>query len=102
MIPITCEHWTAHGNHGTCALGKFGGRPSLGTCMIVCLGRPYTPPQEKPAPSWLDLRTTISRNWPDWTPEIDGAIITAAGCTPCEDAARRRRWSERIAALTAL
>lgn len=48
------------------------------------------------------MRSVIAKYWPDWLPEIDGAILAAVGCTPCQDAARRRRWQERIAAALAL
>lgn len=37
-MTINCQYWTATGSHGTCAIGKYGGRPSLGTCQIACLG----------------------------------------------------------------
>lgn len=37
MIP--CAHWKAEGDGGVCAIGKYGGRPSLGTCR-VCLNLP--------------------------------------------------------------
>lgn len=36
---VNCKHWKDCGvqNGGCCALGKYGGRPSEGTCLIACL-----------------------------------------------------------------
>lgn len=41
---IQCDHWRDVGlvDAGGCAIGKFGGRPSRGTCH-ACLGLSVTP-----------------------------------------------------------
>ena len=107
IMKIDCQHWAENGNHGTCALGKYGGRPSLGVCRLICLGvrssdihTADTP--LPPIPSWLTLRATIAARWPDWLPEFDAARTGMAGCTNCQDHARRARWQERIASAAAL
>lgn len=44
MKKIDCQHWRDEGakDWGRCAIGKFGGRPSKGTCR-ECLKQPaYT------------------------------------------------------------
>lgn len=114
-MTVICQHWTSFGAHGTCALGRFGGRPSLGTCRLVCqLGTaPYTEPVPgnraeallpplavaTPAPTWDELRAQIAAAWPDWLPEFDTAQAALVGCTTCVDTARRQRWAQRLAAL---
>jgi hypothetical protein len=50
-------------------------------------------------PSWDHIRTQIAAVWPGWLPEFDASRAGLAGCTACQDKARRRRWAERIAAL---
>jgi hypothetical protein len=49
-VSVDCPHWSDCGvkGGGCCALGRFGGRPSRGTCLI-CLGLPQDAPPALPA-----------------------------------------------------
>lgn len=42
LMGIPCEHWRDCGirHGGCCAIGKYGGKPSNGTCAIACLNKP--------------------------------------------------------------
>lgn len=105
-MKIDCKEWHPHPNgHGYCAAGKFGGRPSLGTCRACLAGaitdtpHEVTEPPPPPAPSWDALRIDLAARWPEWLPEFDTARKAMDGCITCTDTARRRRWQERISAL---
>jgi len=45
-MSVECEHWHDCGVYGggCCKLKKYGGRPSEGTCHILCLQDRWAPP----------------------------------------------------------
>ena len=49
MMSINCQHWSLRATHGTCALGKFGGHPSIGVCRACLAGLQDSRPSIDPA-----------------------------------------------------
>lgn len=61
-MKVECPQWSDCGvkGGGCCALGKFGGRPSRGTCHLICLG--LSAPAPEPPPPRADARTDHLRS----------------------------------------
>lgn len=63
-MTIDCKEWTPHPNgHGYCAAGKFGGRPSLGTCRACLAGTITDTPHDgtEPPPLTEEQMVAIDR-----------------------------------------
>jgi hypothetical protein len=76
MMDVKCKYWSECGvrGGGCCALGLYGGRPSVGTCGVCRehddgLGNRTRPPLPEPAPA-PPFQPVPRDQWPIWADSL--------------------------------
>ena len=91
---VDCEHWSGKPGAicGTCALGRYGGRPSRGVCLAVC--PLYRGAERLEAPRPPTLRQRVLRRLR--LGSVVYLVTQRLGMRHCRRCRkRRRRWDGR-------
>lgn len=102
-IPLpTCGRWSDCGIYGggCCAEGRYGGRPSLGTCNADCelnpgRGRPREIALATPEPVQVQIRTRGDITRDLWR-ELHSRAIALAAVDLLEELDWLTKWSGRV------